>query len=158
MVDTRVPSQVKLVIWLMGDNQGRFERIASYGYHGMQSHYSNGWFAGLTMTNARTVAAQGSGKSASKQPREGISPADSIPNPDGMMERALDFVMWLAKENPGEKSERFLTEDGGGLRWEKVVISGILHGSSTAARFAVHQKAARVTTPKPGRTEPAPRR
>ncbi|RFC46154.1 MAG: hypothetical protein DVB28_000158 [Verrucomicrobia bacterium] len=46
VVDTRVPSQGKLVIWLMGHNQGLFERISSYGYHGIQPHYSNGWFAG----------------------------------------------------------------------------------------------------------------
>ena len=28
VVDTRVPSQGKLVIWLMGHNQGLFERVA----------------------------------------------------------------------------------------------------------------------------------
>jgi hypothetical protein len=38
------------VIWLVGHNQGLFERIASYGYHGIQPHYPNGSFAGLTKT------------------------------------------------------------------------------------------------------------
>lgn len=87
VVDTRVPSQGRLVIWLMGHNQGLFERVASYGYHGIQPHYANGWFAGVT-------------------------------------------------------KEQY--EDGTGLRWEKVILSGISHGSTTAARFAMHQKVDRV--------------
>ena len=73
VVDTRVPSQGKLVIWLMGHNQGLFERISSYGYHGIQPHYSNGWFAGITKTHyedgsgrAHTVVVPG-GKDAMGQ-------------------------------------------------------------------------------------------
>jgi len=60
------------------------------------------------------------------------------------MERALQLVKWLAKENPEGKWEQFLTADGSGLRWEKVILSGISHGSTTAARFAMHQKVDRV--------------
>jgi hypothetical protein len=145
VVDTRVPSQGKLVIWLMGHNQGLFERISSYGYHGIQPHYSNGWFAGITkaqyedgsgtvLGNIRLEAATG----------DDHSPLVNIPKPDGMMERSLQFVKWLVKANPEGKWQQFLTDDGNGLRWEKVIMSGISHGSTTSARFAMHQKVDRV--------------
>ena len=145
IVDTRVPSQGKLVIWLMGHNQGLFERISSYGYHGIQPHYSTGWFAGVTrdqyeggdgraLGNIRLEAATG----------EDFSPLVNIPQPDGMKERSLQFLKWLAKENPEGKWEQFIHESGQDLRWEKVILSGISHGSTTAARFAMHQRVDRV--------------
>jgi len=101
VVDTRVPPQGKLVIWLMGHNQGLFERISSYGYHGIQPHYSNGWFAGITkaqyedgsgtvLGNIRLEASTG----------DDHSPLVNIPKPDGMMERSLQFVKWLVIANP----------------------------------------------------------
>jgi hypothetical protein len=37
-VDTRVAPQGKLVIWLMGHNQGLFEHVSSYGLHAIQIH------------------------------------------------------------------------------------------------------------------------
>ena len=67
-----------------------------------------------------------------------------IPKPDGMMERAFQFVKWLAKENPQAGWSYFLTDDGQGLRWDDVIISGSSHGSTTAARFAKFQKVSRV--------------
>jgi hypothetical protein len=145
VVDTRVPSQGKLVIWLMGHNQGLFERISGYGYHGIQPHYSNGWFAGVkkeqyeggdgtVLGKIRLEAATG----------EDFSPLVDIPKPDGMQERARQFVKWLAHEHPEGNWGQFLTADGNGLRWEKVILSGISHGSTTAARFAMHQKVDRV--------------
>ncbi len=143
VVDTRVAPQGKLVIWLMGHNQGLFERIASYGLHGIQVHYANGWFGlldpkdrddGETLGKIRLEAATG----------EDHSPLVSIPRPDGMAERAYQFVRWLAKEHPQGKWGQFLTEDGQGLRWDKVIMSGISHGSTTAARFAKHQRVDRV--------------
>jgi hypothetical protein len=144
-VDTRVPWQGKLVIWLMGHNQSLFDRVASYGYHGIQPHYSNGWFAGVT----REQYEDGTGTAIGKIRLEAAtgedhSPLVNIPKPDGMMERSLQFVKWLVKENPDGKWEQFLTADGSGLRWEKVIMSGISHGSTTAARFAMHQKVDRV--------------
>jgi hypothetical protein len=63
---------------------------------------------------------------------------------DGMMERAYQFVKWLSQKNPQGKWEQFLTEDGKGLRWDKVIISGSSHGATTSARFALHQKVDRV--------------
>ena len=142
-VDTRVPSQGKLVIWLMGHNPGLFERIASYGLHGIEVSYANRWISKLTkeqladgesIGKIRLEAATG----------EDFSPLVSIPKPDGVMERSLQFVKWLARENPEGRWEQFLTPDRNGLLWEKVILSGISHGSTTAARFALHQKVDRV--------------
>ena len=75
---------------------------------------------------------------------EDHSPNLSIPKPDGMMERSRQFVMWLAKKHPQGKWSHFLTPDGSDLRWDDVIVAGISHGSTTAARFAVHKKVSRV--------------
>lgn len=145
VVDTRVPSQGKLVIWLMAHNQGLFERISSYGYHGIQPHYSNGWFAGVAKSQYENSDGTVLGKIRLEAATgEDFSPLVDIPKPDGMMERSLQFVRWLAKENPEGNWGQFLTPDGGGLRWDKVIMSGISHGSTTAARFAMHQRVDRV--------------
>jgi hypothetical protein len=61
-----------------------------------------------------------------------------------MMERALQFVKWLAKENPQGRWDYFLTADRQGLRWDRVIISGSSHGSTTSARFAKYQRVDRV--------------
>ena len=143
-VDTRVAPQGKLVIWLMGHNAGLFERVNSYGLHAIRVHYANGWFGKFGKEPAppddkflgkiRLEAATG----------EDFSDVVVIPKPDGMMERALVFVKWLTKENPAGRWDYFLTTDGQGLRWDRVIISGSSHGSTTAARFAKHQKVERV--------------
>lgn len=143
-VDTRVAPQGKLVIWLMGYNSPLFERVNSYGLHAIQVHYANGWFGQLSrkgpagddkyLGKIRLEAATG----------EDFSPAVSIPQPDGMQERALQFVKWLAKKNPPARWDYFLTDDGQALRWDRVIISGSSHGSTTAARFAIHQRVDRV--------------
>lgn len=143
MVDTRVKPQGKLVIWLMDHNQGLFERVSDYGMHGIQVHYANRWFSGLSkealtngtsLGNIRLEAATG----------EDHSPLVNIPKPDGMQERSLQFVKWLAKEHPQGKWEQFINKEGTSLNWDKVIVSGISHGSTTAARFALHQKVNRV--------------
>jgi hypothetical protein len=143
-VDTRVAPQGKLVIWLMGHSGGLFERLNSYGLHAIQVHYANGWFGQFGKEPApaddkflgkiRLEAATG----------EDFSDVVSIPKPDGMMERSYQFVKWLSKENPQGHWEHFITADGKGIRWDRVIISGASHGSTTAARFAKHQKVDRV--------------
>lgn len=143
-VDTRVKPQGKLVIWLMGHSGGLFERLNSYGLHAIQVHYANGWFGKLSklapadddkyLGKIRLEAATG----------EDFSPAVSIPRPDGMKERALQFVKWLAREHPVGRWEQFLAEGGEDLRWDKVIVSGSSHGSTSAARFAKHQAVDRV--------------
>jgi hypothetical protein len=143
MVDTRVAPQGKLVIWLMGYSAPLFERVSGYGMHAIQVHYANGWFGKLSklagddgqyLGKIRLEAATG----------EDFTPAVTIPKADGMMERAYQFVKWLSQKNPQGKWEQFLTEDGKDLRWDKVIISGSSHGSTTSARFALHQKVDRV--------------
>jgi len=143
-VDTRVAPQGKLVIWLMGYNGQLFERVSGYGLHAIQVHYANGWFNKLSrggpagddkyLGKIRLEAATG----------QDVSEAVTIPQPDGMQERALQFVKWLAKENPPGKWDYFLTDDKAALRWDRVIIAGSSHGSTTAARFAIHQRVDRV--------------
>lgn len=144
MVDTRVVPQGKLVIWLMGYSAPLFERVSGYGLHAIQVHYANGWFGKLAnlapadddtyLGRIRLEAATG----------EDFSTAVDIPKPDGMMERAYQFVKWLDKEHPQGRWDQFLSKDGKSLLWEKVIISGASHGATTSARFALHQKVDRV--------------
>lgn len=142
-VDTRVAPRGKLVIWLMGHNEQLFDRVNSYGLHAIQVSYANRWFSICCQEkpvgehcrgNIRLEAATG----------QDFSDEVEIPQPDGMMERASQFVKWLAKENPQAGWKYFLTDDGQGLRWEDVIVAGSSHGSTTAARFAKHQKVSRV--------------
>jgi hypothetical protein len=143
-VDTRVKPKGKLVIWLMGHSAPLFERLNSYGLHAIQVHYANGWFGKFGKTTPaageeflgkiRLEAATG----------EDHSPVVTIPTNDGMKHRALVFVKWLAQKNPQGNWGYFLAADGQDLRWEHVIISGASHGSTTAARFAKHQKVDRV--------------
>jgi hypothetical protein len=143
-VDTRVAPQGKLVVWLMGYSGPLFERVNSYGLHAVQVHYANGWFGKFGkeppppddqfLGKIRLEAATG----------EDFSPVLDIPKPDGMMERAFQMVQWLAKENPQGRWDYFLSEDRKGLRWDRVIIAGSSHGSTTAARFAKHQRVDRV--------------
>ncbi|MEZ5385763.1 MAG: hypothetical protein R3F13_09630 [Prosthecobacter sp.] len=142
-VDLSVKPQGKLVIWLMGHNGALFERLNSYGLHAIQVHYANKWFGiipaarrddGKTLGDIRLEAATG----------EDHSDLVSIPKPDGMMERAFQFVKWLSKEHPKGKWKQFLSKDGKGLDWDKVIVSGSSHGATTSARFAKHQKVDRV--------------
>lgn len=142
-VDTRSQPQGKLVIWLMGHNAQLFDRVSSYGLHAIQVHYANGWFSKLNkepppddkyLGRIRLEAATG----------EDFSDAIDIPKPDGMTERAFQFVKWLSKENPQGHWEQFLTNDKKSLKWDHVIMAGISHGSTTAARFGIHQKVDRV--------------
>ena len=142
-VDTRVPSRGKLVIWLMAHSPGIADRTTSYGLHYVQVHYANKWFGlvpkdklndGTTLGQIRLEAATG----------EDHSPLVDIPKPDGMAERAFQFVRWLAANHPPGNWGQFLTDDGTGLRWDRVTVAGSSHGSTTAARFAVHRPVDRV--------------
>jgi len=127
----------------MGNSAGLNERWNSYGLHAIQVHYANKWFGiipsarrddGNTLGNIRLEAATG----------EDHSDLVSIPQPDGMMERSFQFVKWLSKAHPQGQWEQFISDDGKGLRWDKVIVSGASHGATTAARFAKHQKVDRV--------------
>lgn len=143
-VDTRVKPRGKLVIWLMGHSPALVERINSYGLHAIRVRYANGWFGRFG-----NAAPPGDDKFLGKIRLEAASGEDSsdavdIPKADGMMERALQFVKWLCNENPPGRWDYFLTDDRQGLRWERVIVAGSSHGSTTAARFAKHQRVDRV--------------
>jgi len=142
-VDTRVAPRGRLVVCLMGYNAQLFERLGDYGLHAIQVHYANKWFTiipakarddGTSLGKMRLEAATG----------EDYSPLAAIPKPDGLMERAYQLVRWLAQEHPQGRWEQFLTDDGKGLRWDKVIMTGSSHGATTASRFAVHQRVDRV--------------
>lgn len=142
-VDTRVAPRGKLMVWLMSHNSGLFDRVNSYGIHAIRVHYANKWFSicckgkpvgAHCRGNIRLEAATG----------QDFSDDVEIPGPDGMMERAYQFVKWLNQENPQGGWGYFLTSDGSGLRWKDVIIAGSSHGSTTASRFAKHQKVSRV--------------
>lgn len=143
-VDTRVKPQGKLMIWMMGHNAGLFERVNGYGIHALRVHYANGWFGKFGkeppppddkfLGKIRLEAATG----------EDFSDVVSIPKPDGMMERALVMLKWLAKQNPQGRWEQFVTPDGSAIRWDRVIMSGASHGATVSARFAKHQKVDRV--------------
>ena len=143
MVDTRIAPRGRLVIWLMGYNEGLFERLSSYGLHTIRVHYANQWFSICCQEtpidqhcrgNIRLEAATG----------EDFSDQVTIPQPDGMAQRAYQFVRWLSQQHPAGNWNQFLSADDSELLWDKVIVAGASHGSTTAARFAKHQKVARV--------------
>jgi sugar lactone lactonase YvrE len=143
VVDTAVPAQGRLVIWLMDHSPGLFDRIAGYGLHGIQVSYANRWFGALkpevrdsgdVLGRIRLEAATG----------EDFSPLVTIPKADGLQERARQFLIWLDREHPEGNWGQFLTDDRGDLRWDTVTLAGISHGATTAARLAVHRPVDRV--------------
>lgn len=143
-VDTRVASQGKLVIWLMGYNRELFDRLDRYGMNSIQVCYPREWFGtlysgpppqdDLFLSKVRLEAATG----------ENVSPAIDIPKPDSIMERSYQFVRWLDKENPEGNWKQFLTADSTALQWDKVILAGASHGATTAARMAKQVRVDRV--------------
>lgn len=142
-VDTRVAPRGKLVIWLMGHNEPLFDRLNSYGLHAIRVHYANRWFGIKCRENPVGEHCRGNIRLEAATGMDFSDDVD-IPKPDGMMERAYQFVKWLAKKNPQARWDYFLSDDGKGLRWDDIIVSGSSHGSTTAARFAKYQKVSRV--------------
>ena len=142
-VDTRVAPRGKLVIWLMGHNQQLFDRLASYGLHAIQVHYANRWFSICCRENPVGEHCRGNIRLEAATGQDFSDDVD-IPGPDGMMERAFQFVKWLDQKHPEGKWGYYLNDDRTGLRWDDVIMSGSSHGSTTAARFAKYQKVSRV--------------
>ncbi|MEN9652681.1 MAG: hypothetical protein RL303_401 [Verrucomicrobiota bacterium] len=141
-VDTRVAPRGQLVVWLMGHNPLIAEKVNGYGYHHISVHYARGWFSKLNtvpadrqhLGNIRLEATAGVDASQSVA----IAEADSAKG------RATRLVRWLAKKHPQGRWEQFLVDGGKALDWTKVVVGGSSHGATSAARFAMHQKVARV--------------
>ena len=142
-VDTRVAPRGKLVIWLMKHNPALFDRLNSYGLHAIQVHYANKWFSICCQENPVGETCRGDIRLEAATGQD-FSEDVTIPKPDGMQQRAFQFVKALAKENPQGGWSHFLNDDQTDLRWSDVIVSGASHGSTTAARFAKHQKVSRV--------------
>ena len=142
-VDTRVKPRGKLVIWLMGNNSGLFDRVSSWGMHVIGVHYARGWFSKLHNKNDADTEHIGKIRLEAATGQD-FSTFVNIAQPDGMMERSYQFVKWLSKNNPQGKWDYYFSEDGKSLRWEDVIVTGASHGSTTAARFAKHVKVSRV--------------
>jgi hypothetical protein len=139
-VDTRVALRGRLVVWLMAHNGPLFERLNAYGLHAIQPHYANKWFAIVPPTGR---IARGLVRLEAATGRD-VSDQVAIPHPDGMMERTRVFLQWLARENPAGEWGQFLSDNGTGVRWERVIIAGASHGATTAARFAQEVRCDRV--------------
>lgn len=142
-VDTNVPSQGRLVVWLMPHSEELFVRINRYGIHAVQVHYANKWFGLLCRPKPKSPHARGDIRLEAAI-GEDVSDEIDIPKPDSIDERTRQFLMYLSKENPQGKWEQFLSDDQSQVRWDKVTIAGSSHGSTTAARFAKHQAVDRV--------------
>jgi hypothetical protein len=142
-VDTHVAPRGQLVVWLMGHNQVLADKVNSYGLHYIQVNYANGWFAKLNTEPANDPQHLGNIRLEATAGVDASKDID-IPAPDSMKERAFQFVKHLAKTHPQGRWEFFLTKDGKSLDWEKVVVAGSSHGSTSAARFGIYQKCARI--------------
>ncbi len=145
MVDTRVKSSGYLVIWLMEPKPELFDRLNSYGHHAIQVTYPREWFAKMDklrkdgdddhfFSGIRLEAATG----------EDHTKLIDIPKPDGLMERSYQFVKFLDEKHPDGNWKQFLSRNGRELDWEKVILTGASHGSTTSARLAKEIKVARV--------------
>jgi len=142
-VHPHIPKQNRLVIWMMGHSPELFHFLADQGFHVLRVHYANGWFNRFgkeppptdpfALGRIRLEAATG----------QDHSPLVHIELPDGMQERARQFLLHLSKQDPESNWQQFLDLDSQ-IRWDQVIISGASHGATTSARFALHQRVDRV--------------
>jgi hypothetical protein len=142
-VDTRIAPQGRLAIWLMGHNSGLYERLNQYGIHAIGVSYARGWFAKLCQPRPVDAYARGRVRLEAATGLDFSDELNLLP-PDGAAERVRQLLQWLARENPQGKWDQFLADDQSRLRWDKVIVTGASHGSTTAARFAKHQRVDRV--------------
>lgn len=140
--DPAANSRGELVIWMMGHNDLLAERVNSYGYHFVQPHYARQWFSKVCRENPVGETCRGNMRLEAAT-GEDFSDSADIQKPDGMIARVTTLLKWLDKEQPKANWGQFLT-DSNEIRWDKVVMAGSSHGSTTSARFAKHQKVARV--------------
>ena len=143
VVDTRVAPRGKLVIWMMGGGGNLPEFTSSYGMHSMGISYARGWFDAVKRGDQPQESWIGDIRLEATTGKD-ASPLVDIPPPDGMKVRAVQFVKWLAKENPQGNWGYFLNADASDLNWEDVIVSGLSHGATSAARFAMDTKVGRV--------------
>lgn len=143
-VDTRVKASGYLVIWLMEPKPELFDRLNSYGHHAIQVTYPREWFAKMDKLRKDGDDDHFSGIRLEAATGEDHTKLIDIPKPDGLMERSYQFVKFLDQKHPEGNWKQFLSRDGKGLDWEKVILSGASHGATTSARLAKEIKVARV--------------
>ncbi|MEZ6046590.1 MAG: hypothetical protein R3C11_13660 [Planctomycetaceae bacterium] len=122
-VDTSVAPPVNWSSGWMGHNQQLFDRLSSYGLHAIQVHYARAWFGILAQEKPVGEHARGNIRLEATT-GEDFSDELDLAYPDGMKERALQFVKWLAKEHPQGNWEYFINEAGDELRWDDVIMRG----------------------------------
>jgi hypothetical protein len=143
-VDTRVKDSGYLVIWLMEPKPELFDRLNSYGHHAIQVTYPREWFGKMDKLRKEGDDDHFSGIRLEAATGEDHTKLIDIPKPDCLMERAYQFVKFLDEKHPDGNWKQFLSRDGKGLDWEKVILTGASHGSTTSARLAKEIKVARV--------------
>lgn len=142
-VDLSVPARGRLAIWLMAPNEGLFERLNSYGIHAIQVHYARQWFSRCCQQRPVSATCRGNLRLEAATGEDHSEEAE-IPPPDSIKGRALQFIRHLAQKHPEGNWAQFLTPEQDDLVWEKVILCGSSHGSTTAARLAKHTRVARV--------------
>lgn len=137
------PGRGQLVVWLMSYNSAHADLLNGFGLHYIQVSYPREWFSKLNTEPTNDSKHLGKIR---LEATTGIdaSPFINVPAPDSMQERAFQFVNHLTKKDPEGKWAQFLSSDRKALDWEKVIIAGASHGATSATRFALHQKVARV--------------
>ena len=141
--DPSVQSRGQLVLWLMAHKPELFERVTGYGLHAMRVHYANKWFGKCCQETPVGPTCRGDLRLEAAT-GEDFSDEVAIAKPDGLAYRAFLFVKHLHDQKaPGDWGQ-FLSADQTDLDWDKVILAGSSHGSTTSARFAKHQKVARV--------------
>jgi hypothetical protein len=133
----------QLVIWMMSYRSQLFERLNSYGLHAIQPHYANRWFSKICQETPVDAQCRGNVRLEAATGQDFSNSLDLKPA-DGMVRRAYRFVAWLATQQPEAGWQQFLNTEAETLRWEQVIMAGSSHGSTTSARFAKHQRVARV--------------
>ncbi len=142
-VDTGVDSKGQLAIWLMAPNQGLLDRLNSYGIHAIQVHYARQWFSKCCQQRPVSEDCRGNMRLEAATGEDHSNEAD-IAVRDSIKGRALNFVKYLDQKNPEGKWGQFLNRNKTDLIWEKIILTGASHGSTTASRLAKHTKVARV--------------
>ncbi len=142
-LDTRAEPVGKLVFFLSGftntpaawRNHGR--HLASYGFHVVEPHYSNGWscggMGGSCNADTRWEALTG----------EDTSTVLDTSRADSAEGRVVTMLLHLAEVHPGGDWGYYLNEDDT-LRDEHVIIAGISHGAASTGLFATRRPFARA--------------
>ncbi len=141
-LDTRVASRGQLVIYLHGagapttcGSAAHNALLASYGFHVISPCYVSDYGVGncgADIGGCRLEAFDGVDRSS----------VIAISRNESIEARAVKMLERLAAQHPQGDWGWFL--EGGALRWDTIVMSGISHGASTAGLVGLKREVARV--------------